>query len=201
MTKKPLPLFFALYSILGGAYAHAADISPKMVSEVRSQFVKIVEESDKGHVSAQRIFDVANEKAKLCLDAACAYTSYVDGIYEAVESIGSARRCPLSARALGGVWVNTADSGYYEKITLSLYKGRPSVHQFIAFKSKEGKKVEDGFGGWAWHACKVKTIERTSSGGRIFNPGNELTVLSYSKQGKVLTLLDGDFLASFVRRE
>jgi hypothetical protein len=201
MINKILRLFFSLYWVWGSACAHAADISPKMVSDARTLFIKIVEEAGRGRLSRLKTFNVADEKAKICPDAACAYSSYVDGIYEAIDSFGPGRRCPLSARELGGVWANTADTGYYEKITLSLYKGRPSVHQFIAFKSRTGKSVEDGFGGWAWHGCKVKTSERTSTGGRIFNPGNELVVLSYSKSAKILTLLDGDFLASFARQE
>jgi hypothetical protein len=201
MAKKILLLFFSLYFMWGSTCANASDINQKMMREARIQLIKIVDESRRSRMAAQKIFDVADEKAKLCVDAACAYPISINGIYEVIARVGLGRRCPLSAKALGGVWLNAADTGYYEKITLSLYKSRPSAHQFIIFKSKGGGNVEDGFGGWVWRDCKIETIEHKSVGGRIFNPGNDLVVVSYSESTKVLTLLDGYFLASYVRQE
>jgi hypothetical protein len=147
MVKKILLLFFSLYFMWGSTCANASEINQKMMREARRQLINIVDESRRSRVAAQKIFGVADEKAKLCFDAACAYASYINGIYDVIDRVGIGRRCPLSVKALGGVWLNAADTGYYEKISLSLYKNRPSVHQFIIFKSKAGGNIEDGFGG------------------------------------------------------
>lgn len=114
----------------GAACADTSNISRQMVNDARNHFIDFFGESGQSRARVQRIFEITDEKAEACVDAACAYSVYINGIYEAVDIVGSGRRCPLSARMLAGVWVSTTSAGYCEKITLSLYRGRPSVHRF-----------------------------------------------------------------------
>lgn len=170
-----------------------------MVDHARKHLRQMVAEATERHREVQDIVNRSEQKASACSGNGCAYSIYVSAIYDVADDLGARRRCPVSPKVLRGTWVNSTGWGYYETITLSLYQGRPSVHQFAVFKSRQNGDVEDGFGGWGLVGCRVKTKEQTSAGGRIFNPGNELLILSFDRTKKIITLLDGDYLVDFVR--
>lgn len=181
------------------SFAQVFGVTDLMVEDARKNLQESIGAVAGIKEKPEGIYESAFQKANTCPNNDCAYESYVGGLYDFVDSLGANRKCPISLKRLSGVWVNSSKWGHYEKISLSLYKGRPSVHQFIVFKSHKSSDLDDGFGGWRFDACKVKTIERTSSGGRIFTPGNELVVLSYDPLSKVLVVLDGDYVVGYVK--
>ncbi len=179
--------------------AQVFGVTDLMVEDARQNLQKSIKAAAGSAERPEGIYESTFQKANACPNNECAYESYVGGLYDLFAYLGTNRKCPISLKRLSGEWVKSSKWGHYEKISLSLYKGRPSVHQFIAFKSQKSSDLEDGFGGWRFNECKVKTIERTSSGGRLFTPGNELIVLSYDQQSKVLVVLDGDYVVGYTK--
>lgn len=199
MGKKPFLSLLLCCLSLSYSFARVSSFSDLMVEDARQNLQKSIKATAGNKKMPEGIYESVFQKANACPNNECAYESYVSGLYDFVDYLGVNRKCPISLKRLSGEWVNSSKWGNYEKISLSLYKGRPSVHQFIVFKSQKSSDLEDGFGGWRFNACKVKTIERTSSGGRMFTPGNELIVLSYDQQSKVLVVLDGDYVVGYVK--
>jgi len=154
-----------------------------------------------GAARAKYIYDSTLQQANTCPNSECAYERYVSGIYKLVEHLGKNRRCPITHKDLRGSWANSSKWGHYKTISLSLYKGRPSVHQFMVFEKSNISDLGDGFGGWRFRGCEVKTVEHTSSSGRIFNPGNDLVIISYDRESKVLVVLDGDYVVSYAKQK
>jgi len=174
-------------------------ITNEMIEDARKNLQKSIESAIGNKEKSSTIYESALRKANTCPNNECAYESYASSSHDFANHLNPNRKCPISLHNLIGDWVNTKKWGNYEKISLSLYKGRPSVHQFITFRPQKINGLEDGFGGWRFETCKVMTIEHTSSGGRIFTPGNDLIILSYNPQSKVLLVFDGDHFAEYLK--
>lgn len=187
----------------GPVCAQQADVSPQMIKRAHAYLYDELTKTPQNKEKISKVQERVNQAVNACQNDGCVYSAYVDGIYSAVDVLKGRRICPVSVGDLLGTWRNAGRTGYYESLSLSAYKRKPSVHQFIVYKEKKGADVDDGFGGWYWDKgrCTVKTREQVSSNGRVFNPGNDLLILDFDAAKHVMTVLDGAYLADFTKEE
>lgn len=203
MVRTCLLAFAILIAWIGPACAQQADVSSQMIKRAHAYLYGGLAKSPQNKEKISKVQERVDQVINACQNDSCIYSAYVDGIYDAVDVLKGRRTCPVSVGDLQGTWRNASNTGYYESLSLSFYKRKPSVHQFIVYKEKKSPDLDDGFGGWYWDKgrCTVKTREQVSTAGRVFNPGNDLLILDFDPAKHVMTVLDGAHISDFTKTE